>query len=96
MGAVVMRSDHFVPGVWCDQGPLNLAIANISDWVKAKGEKQKDQSHHAMGPGADQLRVSMQMSQGLCGWSLPHRLSLQDPVSLHKCPEIGHNTTVLP
>ena len=96
MGAVVMRNGHFVPGVWCDQGPLNLAIANIGDWVRAKVEKQKDQSHHAMGPGADQSRVSMQMSQGLWGWSLPHRLSLQDPGSLHKCPKIGHNRTLLP
>ena len=42
VGAVVMRSGHFVPGVWCDQGPLNLAIAKMGDWVKAKGEKQKD------------------------------------------------------
>ena len=49
MGAVVMRSGHFVSGVWCDQCPLNLAIANMGDWVRAKGEKQKDQSHHAMG-----------------------------------------------
>ena len=42
VGAVVMRSGHFVPGEWCDQGPLNLAIAKMGDWVKAKGEKQKD------------------------------------------------------
>ena len=41
-----------MPGVWCDQCPLNLAIANMGDWVRAKGEKQKDQSHHAMGRGA--------------------------------------------
>ena len=90
-----------MPGVWCNQCPLNLAIANMGDWVRAKGEKQKDQSHHAMGRGgggrgADQSRVSMQMSQGLWGWSLPHRLSLQDPGSLHTCPEIGHNRTLLP
>ena len=38
----MVMSGHFVPGVWCDQGPLNLAIAKMGDWVKAKGEKQKD------------------------------------------------------
>ena len=96
VGVVIMRRGHFVPGVWCDQCPLNLAKANTGDWVSAQGEKQKDQSHHATGPGTDQSRVSMQMSQGLWGRSLPLRLSLQDPGSLHQCPEIGHNRIVLP
>lgn len=36
-------------GVWCDQCPLNLAIANMGDWVSAKDEQQKGQSHHAVG-----------------------------------------------
>ena len=71
MGVVVMRRGHFVPGVWCDQCPLNLAKANPGDWVSVQGEKQKDQSHHATGPGTDQSRVSMQISQGLWGGASP-------------------------